>query len=83
VVYTGVTPVVSTIHAITAINGAPAAAGGSVTGKRFVLALNSGQVTLPATKKAHILPKLTRLHARIRPAPQWCTKEQLRRVGRV
>lgn len=45
-VYTGLTPIVSTIHAILSINGKPAAAGGSVTGKRFALVLNSGEVKL-------------------------------------
>lgn len=39
VVYTGLTPVVSTARAITAINGVPAAAGAPVTGRRFVVTL--------------------------------------------
>jgi hypothetical protein len=42
--YTGLTPVVSTIHAVLSINGKPAAAGASMTGKRFALVLNSGEV---------------------------------------
>lgn len=44
VVYTGLTPVVSTINAILSINGKTAAAGATITGTRFALVLNNGQV---------------------------------------
>jgi len=42
VVYRGLAPVVSTVHAILTINGAAAAPERAVTGTRFVLGLNSG-----------------------------------------
>ena len=42
VVYRGLAPVVSTVHAVLTINGAAAPPGRTVTGTRFVLGLNSG-----------------------------------------
>ena len=41
--YTGVTPVVSTIHAVTAVNGTTVGATGTFTGSKFKLALDNGQ----------------------------------------
>ena len=42
VVYRSLAPVVSTVHTILHIDGIAAVAGATITGKRFVLDLNSG-----------------------------------------
>lgn len=55
VVYKALTPVISTIHAILTINGIPAVEGAPVTASRFILTMNSQQVST-AHAKLGLLP---------------------------
>ena len=76
VVYRGLTPVVSTAHAVLTVNGVAAPPGTAVTGTRFVLGLSSGAtwtvsflawedasmtLTAPCAWRAHARNKCSRL----------------------